>query len=224
MPLVEIKVTSATFDRTNRNRCCFGLRSLASTGIEISSLSRPRIATAFPADSMLSDRASMWEKMRWHKRTVESICGVRYVKYYIYICSIRVAIVKWPYEICRLSLYEESIYEKWQERRTKIRERDLSSHVKLAFLGGGVTGVALAKTVKKSFGNEKEKVERWTGRRGRGGRRGERSTSRLREVLIYRNAGTLRLRLELTANLRVNSLGDKLAELRRKYSWHYAYA
>lgn len=38
------------------------------------------------------------------------------------------------------SLYEESIYEKWQERRTKIRERDLSSHVKLAFLGGGVTG------------------------------------------------------------------------------------
>ena len=29
---------------------------------------------------------------------------------------------------------------------------------------------------------------------------------------------------ELAANLRVNSLGDKLAELRRKYSWHYAYA
>lgn len=33
-------------------------------------------------------------------------------------------------------------------------------------------GVALAKTVKKSFGNEKEKVERWTGRRRRGGGRG----------------------------------------------------
>lgn len=29
---------------------------------------------------------------------------------------------------------------------------------------------------------------------------------------------------ETEANLRVNSLGDKLAELRRKYSWHYAYA
>lgn len=52
----------------------------------------------------------------------------------------------------------------------------------------------------------------------------ERDTGRLREVLIYRDAGTLHLRPELTANLRVNSLGDKLAELRRKYSWHYAYA
>lgn len=51
-----------------------------------------------------------------------------------------------------------------------------------------------------------------------------RETDRLREVLIYRDAGALHLRLELTANLRVNSLGDKLAELRRKYSWHYAYA
>lgn len=79
--------------------------------------------------------------------------------------------------------------------------------------------MALAKTVKKSFGNERE------GRTMNGMQRGrERSTSRLREVLIYRDAGTLRLRLELTANLRVNSLGDKLAELRRKYSWHYAYA
>lgn len=58
--------------------------------------------------------------------------------------------------------------------------------------------------------NEKEKTDK-----GR---------SKLKEVLIYQNAGTLRLRLKLTANLRVNSLGDKLAELRRKYSWHYAYA
>lgn len=58
--------------------------------------------------------------------------------------------------------------------------------------------------------NEKEKTDK-----GR---------SKLREVLIYQNAETLRLRLKLTANLRVNSLGDKLAELRRKYSWHYAYA
>jgi len=58
----------------------------------------------------------------------------------------------------------------------------------------------------------------------KGGERERSISSRLREVLIYRDAGTLRLRLELTANLRVNSLGDKLAELRRKYSWHYAYA
>lgn len=122
------------------------------------------------------------------------------------------------------SLYEESIYEKWQERRTKIRERDLSSHVKLAFLGGGVTGWRWRRRLRKVLVTRKRRSndERDVG--GGAGRGWERSTSRLREVLIYRNAGTLRLRLELTANLRVNSLGDKLAELRRKYSWHYAYA
>lgn len=83
--------------------------------------------------------------------------------------------------------------------------------------------MALAKTVKKSFGNEREREREGRTMNGIKGER-EKHTSRLREVLIYRDAGTLRLRLELTANLRVNSLGDKLAELRRKYSWHYAYA
>lgn len=92
--------------------------------------------------------------------------------------------------------------------------------------------MAFAKTIQKSFDKEREKVERWTKHKrekGEGKREREKRAKgrekhqhKLREALIYRDAGTLRLRL--TANLRVNSLGDKLAELRRKYSWHYAYA
>lgn len=53
----------------------------------------------------------------------------------------------------------ESIYEKWRGRRTKIRRGIIKSR-QAGISGEGVTGVALAKTVKKSFGNEREKVER----------------------------------------------------------------
>lgn len=86
----------------------------------------------------------------------------------------------------------------------------------------------VAKT-KKSFDKERKRKGRSNDgldRMRREKREKERKNQEhgLREVLIYRDAGTLRLRLKLTANLRVNSLGDKLAELRRKYSWHYAYA
>lgn len=92
--------------------------------------------------------------------------------------------------------------------------------------------MAFAKTIQKSFDKERERKsndgrnvkerkvkEREREKRAKGR---EKHQHKLREALIYRDAGTLRLRL--TANLRVNSLGDKLAELRRKYSWHYAYA
>lgn len=58
------------------------------------------------------------------------------------------------------SLYEESIYEKWQERRTKIKGEGLIKSRQAGIPGRRCHGVALAKTVKKSFGNEKEKVER----------------------------------------------------------------
>lgn len=115
-------------------------------------------------------------------------------------------------------VYGESIYEKWQGRRTKIRRGIIKSH-QASIPGGGVTGWRWRTRLRKVLvTRERRSNDEWDVK-------GEvRSTNRLREVLIYRDAGTLRLRLELTANLRVNSLGDKLAELRRKYSWHYAYA
>lgn len=94
--------------------------------------------------------------------------------------------------------------------------------------------MAFAKTIQKSFDKERErksndgrnvkerKVKEREREREKRAKGREKHQHKLREALIYRDAGTLRLRL--TANLRVNSLGDKLAELRRKYSWHYAYA
>lgn len=106
-------------------------------------------------------------------------------------------------------------------RRTKIRRRIIKSR-QAGIPGGGVTGWRWRRRLRKVLVTKEREREGRTINGIEGER--EKHTSRLREVLIYRDAGTLRLRLELTANLRVNSLGDKLAELRRKYSWHYAYA
>lgn len=59
------------------------------------------------------------------------------------------------------SLYEESIYEKWQAgTKDEDKGEGLIKSRQAGIPGRRCHGVALAKTVKKSFGNEKEKVER----------------------------------------------------------------
>lgn len=112
----------------------------------------------------------------------------------------------------------------------KIRRGIIKSR-QASILGGGVTGwhsrrrfrkVLIKRERESNDGRNVKERERKREERERVAKGREKHQHRLREVLIYRDAGTLRLRL--TANLRVNSLGDKLAELRRKYSWHYAYA